>query len=258
MLCAQANRETSVSTTRCLRLPPCEDLDYFYAVKTFIVSLKWIFCFKSFCVLSLRGLVSDFGIVIAMTSMLLLDVFLHDTVTTQKITIGDPTKRGFLPTRFTERGWFINPGGMAKAMETGWIFAAIIPATFVGILLFMETELTGVLLNKKEHKLTKGAGFTLDLCIMGLLSFVCSLMGLPWMCAATVRSVSHLNALSIWSTSHAPGVKPRLIEVKEQRVTNIAIHVLTGQLVFDVLLISCYSINILSSRYVLRIKRFIN
>ncbi|XP_078345150.1 band 3 anion transport protein-like [Oculina patagonica] len=175
-----------------------------------------------------RRLVSDFGIVIAMATMLLLDIFLHDKVTTPKIAIGDPTKRGFLPTRYTERGWFINPGGMTKAMETGWIFAAIIPAMFVGILLFMETELTGVLINKKEHKLTKGAGFNLDLCIMGLLSFICSLMGLPWMCAATVRSVSHLNALSIWSTSHAPGVKPHLIEVKEQRVTNIAIHVLTG------------------------------
>lgn len=163
-----------------------------------------------------------------MASMVLLDVFLHDKVTTPKIAIGDPTKRGFLPTRFTERGWLINPGGMTKAMETGWIFAAIIPAMFVGILLFMETELTGVLLNKKENKLTKGAGFNLDLLLMGLLSFICSLMGLPWMCAATVRSVSHLNALSIWSTSHAPGVKPHLIEVKEQRVTNIAIHVLTG------------------------------
>ena len=176
-----------------------------------------------------RRLVSDFGIVIAMALMLLLDVFLHDKVATRKITIGDPTKRGFLPTRFTERGWFINPGGMMKAMETGWIFAAIIPAMFVGILLFMETELTGVLLNKKENKLSKGAGFNLDLCVMGLLSFICSLMGLPWMCAATVRSVSHLNALSVWSTSHAPGVKPHLIEVKEQRVTNIAIHALTGQ-----------------------------
>nr|XP_058942505.1 band 3 anion transport protein-like [Pocillopora verrucosa] len=175
-----------------------------------------------------RRLVSDFGIVIAMASMLLLDVFLHDKVATQKITIGDPTKRGFLPTRYKERGWFINPGGIERPMAPGWIFAAIIPALFVGILLFMETELTGVLLNKKENKLLKGAGFNLDLIVMGLLSFICSMMGLPWMCAATVRSVSHLNALSIWSTSHAPGVKPHLVEVKEQRVTNIAIHVLTG------------------------------
>ena len=198
-----------------------------------------------------------------MASMLLLDLFLHDKVTTPKIAIGDPTKRGFLPTRYTERGWFINPGGMNKPMDAGWIFAAIIPAMFVGILLFMETELTGVLLNKKENKLVKGAGFNLDLCIMGLLSFICSLMGLPWMCAATVRSVSHLHALSVWSTSHAPGVKPHLVEVKEQRVTNITIHVLTGQstrfkLLRDILVISPYNIHTLLKRKVMRIMKIIN
>lgn len=175
-----------------------------------------------------RRLVSDFGIVIAMASMLLLDVFLYDKVTTTKISIGDPFHTGFTPTRHTERGWFINPAGMTKPMGSGWIFAAIIPALFIGILLFMETELTGVLLNKKENKLSKGAGFNLDLCIMGLFSFICSLMGLPWMCAATVRSVSHLQSLTIWSTSHAPGVRPHIVEVKEQRITNIAIHILTG------------------------------
>lgn len=175
-----------------------------------------------------RRLVSDFGIVIAMASMLILDMFLHDKVTTPKVAIGDPFHTGFHPTRRSERGWFINPAGMTKPMGSGWIFAAIVPALFVGILLFMETELTGVLLNKKENKLTKGAGFNLDLCVMGLLSFICSLMGLPWMCAATVRSVSHLQSLTIWSTSHAPGVRPHIVEVKEQRITNIAIHILTG------------------------------
>lgn len=111
----------------------------------------------------------------------------------------------------------------------GWIFAAIIPAIFVGILLFMETEMTGVLLSKKEHKLQKGPGYNLDLVVVGMLSFGCSLMGLPWMCADTVRSASHVNALSIWSTSHAPGEKPHIIEVKEQRITNILIHVLSGE-----------------------------
>ena len=163
-----------------------------------------------------------------MASMLLLDNFLYDRVTTPKISIGDPFHTGFTPSR-PERGWFINPGGLTKPMGSGWIFAAIIPALFIGILLFMETELTGVLINKKENKLTKGAGFNLDLILMGLLSFICSLMGLPWMCAATVRSVSHLQSLTMWSTSHAPGVKPHIVEVKEQRVTNIAIHILTGE-----------------------------
>lgn len=193
-----------------------------------------IFLSANYFVFSLqaRRLVSDFGIVIAMASMLLLDMFVHDKVTTLKVSIGDPFHTGFHPTRHSERGWFINPAGMTRPMGSGWIFAAIIPALFIGILLFMETELTGVLLNKKENKLTKGAGFNLDLCVMGVLSFICSLMGLPWMCAATVRSVSHLQSLTVWSTSHAPGVKPHITEVKEQRITNICIHILTGETPF--------------------------
>ena len=136
----------------------------------------------------------------------------------------------FKPSQHDKRGWFINPGGMNKEMSMPWIFAAIIPAIFVGILLFMETEMTGVLLSKKEHKLAKGPGYNMDMCVVGVLAFGSSLLGLPWMCADTVRSASHVNALSIWSTSHAPGEKPHLIEVKEQRISNIIVHVLTGEL----------------------------
>ena len=197
----------------------------------YLLSNLFFYFVPEYChvLLQARRLVSDFGIAIAMVCMVALDLAINDKVVTPKISIGNPIQQGFSPTRKYDRGWFINPGGMKKTLQVGWVFAAIIPALFVGILLFMETELTGVLLNKKENKLTKGAGFNIDLCVMGFLSFICSLMGLPWMCAATVRSVSHLNALSVWSTSHAPGEKPYLIEVKEQRVTNIVIHVLHGK-----------------------------
>ena len=175
-----------------------------------------------------RRLVSDSSVVIAMVLMVVLDFALGDKVITPHVSIANPLTDGFHPTH-PDRDWFINPGGMKTSMSMGWIFAAIIPAIFVGILLFMETEMTGVLLSKKEHKLEKGPGYNLDLVVVGMLSFGCSLMGLPWMCADTVRSASHVNALSIWSTSHAPGEKPRLLEVKEQRITNIIIHILTGE-----------------------------
>lgn len=163
-----------------------------------------------------------------MVLMAVLDFALGDKVITPHVSINNPLTDGFHPTH-PDREWFINPGGMKRSMSMGWIFAAIIPAIFVGILLFMETEMTGVLLSKKEHKLQKGPGYNLDLVVVGMLSFGCSLMGLPWMCADTVRSASHVNALSIWSTSHAPGEKPHIIEVKEQRITNILIHVLSGE-----------------------------
>ena len=160
--------------------------------------------------------------------MAALDYFLEDKVVTPHVSINDPLTDGFHPTTYPKRGWFINPGGMNKSMSMAWIFAAIIPAVFVGILLFMETEMTGVLLSKKEHKLAKGAGFNLDMFVVGILAFGCSLLGLPWMCADTVRSASHVKALTIYSTSHAPGEKPHIITVKEQRISNIIIHLLSG------------------------------
>lgn len=48
------------------------------------------------------------------------------------------------------------------------------------------------------------------------------------MCSATVRSVTHVSALSVFSRTHAPGEKPQLLEVKEQRLTSLAVHVMIG------------------------------
>ena len=197
-------------------------------IKSLDVLLAYIF-FMAVFLLQTRRLVSDSGIVIAMLIMVVLDFSLEDKVITEHVSIDDPLTEGFNPTQHPNRGWFINPGGMNKSMSMGWIFAAIIPAFFVGILLFMETEMAGVLLSKKEHKLAKGPGYNLDMFVVGILTFGCSLLGLPWMCADTVRSASHANALSIYSTSHAPGEKPHIIKVKEQRISNIIIHILTGE-----------------------------
>ena len=179
---------------------------------------------RSPCVLQARRLVSDFGTVIAILIMSLVDHSVDD-VYTEKLVVPN----GMVPTLPEKRGWIINPLGTNNSLNPGWMFAAIIPAIMVSFLLFMETELTGVILNKKENKLRKGGGYNLDLFIVGILCGVCSSMGLPWMCAATVRSVAYLNSLSVYSTTHAPGEKPYLIEIKEQRLTTVAIHMLIGR-----------------------------
>lgn len=181
-----------------------------------------------FLLFQMRRLISDLGIIIAMASMSFLYIAAGNSVVVDKVSFGNPFTVGFRPTKFQERGWIINPIGLVDTIHPGLPFAAIVPALFIGILLFMETELTGVLLNKKENNLQKLPGYNIDLVVMGILAFICGLLGLPWMCAATVRSISHFTALSVWSTSHAPGERPFLIEVKEQRVTNICIHILTG------------------------------
>merc|ERR1711962_183137 len=92
----------------------------------------------------------------------------------------------------------------------------------------METELTGVLLNKNSNRLKKGGGYNLDVLAIGLCCGISSVFGLPWMCPGPIRSVQHQKALMIMSRTHAPGEKPYLVETKEQRVTNFGIHMLMG------------------------------
>lgn len=87
-----------------------------------------------------------------------------------------------------------------------------------------------MILNKKSYNLKKGSGYHIDVFITCLLVVVCSLFGLPWMCAATVRSVVHVSALSVMSRTHAPGEKPKLLYIIEQRFTNIAVSALIGKL----------------------------
>mgnify|MGYP001552521444 CR=1 FL=1 len=86
-----------------------------------------------------------------------------------------------------------------------------------------------MIVNKKDRKLTKGSGYHLDLFIIGLTGIVCGIFGVPFLSAATVRSVTHVSALSVFSKTHAPGEKPVLLEVKEQRLTGIAVHIMIGR-----------------------------
>lgn len=53
------------------------------------------------------------------------------------------------PTR-DDRGWLINPVGP----NPWWtVIAAIIPALLCTILVFMDQQITAVIVNRKEHKL---------------------------------------------------------------------------------------------------------
>ncbi len=86
-----------------------------------------------------------------------------------------------------------------------------------------------LLLAKKERGLRKGNGYHYDLLLMGLLALLCSLLGLPWMCAAAVQSLAHANSLTVMKR-HAPGERPQVDHVIEQRVTTIGVALLVGEL----------------------------
>ena len=118
----------------------------------------------------------------------------------------------FQPTAHDKRGWFINP---VPSGMPGWVpVAAALPALLAVILVFMDQQITALIVNRRENKLKKGPGYHLDLLIVGLLVAVCSLLGLPWVVAATVRSMTHVGSLNIMDENTAPGEKPRFLGVQ--------------------------------------------
>uniref|UniRef100_A0A672KML5 Anion exchange protein n=1 Tax=Sinocyclocheilus grahami TaxID=75366 RepID=A0A672KML5_SINGR len=134
----------------------------------------------------------------------------------------------FCPTS-PNRGWFVPPFGG----NPWWVYlAAALPALLVTILLFMDQQITAVIVNRKEHKLKKGAGYHLDLFWVAVLLAVCSFTGLPWYVAATVISIAHIDSLKMETETSAPGEQPKFLGVREQRVTGVFVFILTGLSVF--------------------------
>ncbi|XP_016527087.1 anion exchange protein 3 isoform X3 [Poecilia formosa] len=170
-----------------------------------------------------RRIIGDFGIPISILLSVLVDISIPDTYT-QKLNVPS----GFSVTSPEKRGWLISPFGDKQPFPTWMMGASIVPALLVFILIFMETQITSLIVSKKERRLMKGSGFHLDLLLIVVLGAVCPLFGLPWLTAATVRSVTHVNALTVMSKATAPGEKPVIQEVKEQRLTGLLVAVLVG------------------------------
>lgn len=57
--------------------------------------------------------------------------------------------------------------------------------------LLQDQQITAVIVNRKENKLKKGCGYHLDLFILSLLIITCSVLGLPWFVAGTIRSIGY-------------------------------------------------------------------
>lgn len=171
---------------------------------------------------TVRKLISDFAIVLAILIFCGVDAL-----------VGVDTPKLLVPSEFKptspDRGWFVPPFGG----NPWWVYlAASLPALLVTILIFMDQQITAVIVNRKEHKLKKGAGYHLDLFWVSILMIVCSFMGLPWYVAATVISIAHIDSLKMETETSAPGEQPKFLGVREQRVTGIFVFVLTGLSVF--------------------------
>ena len=171
-----------------------------------------------------RTIISDFGVTAAIVIMVMIDMYFN--IDTPKLSVPDE----FTPS--ITRDWlvFMTPFGNDKigTMPMWYAFAAIIPAIPATILVFLDQQITAVIVNRRENKLKKGPGYHLDLFIVAIMIIICSSLGLPWFVAATVLSITHVNSLKEESETSAPGEKPQFLGVREQRVTGILIFLSIG------------------------------
>jgi anion exchange protein len=176
-----------------------------------------------------RAIVSDFAVITAIIIMVSLDMWVG--ISTPKLTV--PSK--FEPTNANYRSWYIPMFGGSQGipeMPKYWAIVAIVPAFLAMILVFLDQQITAVIVNRRENKLKKGVGYHLDLFVVSIMIIICSVWGLPWFVAATVLSITHVNSLKLESESAAPGEKPQFLGVREQRVTGLCIFLLIGSSIF--------------------------
>ncbi len=174
----------------------------------------------------MRNLLSDFAVPIAILSMTILDFLC--SVETPKLVVPS----SFMPT-FEGRNWMVAHAFMFAdhVLANPWyidVFLAPLLAILATILIFMDQQITAVIVNRKEHKLKKGMGYHLDLLVLAFIIIIKSVFGLPWFVAATVLSINHIQSLTKESQSSAPGEKPHFLGIREQRVTAVLIAVGIG------------------------------
>jgi hypothetical protein len=166
----------------------------------------------------IREFISDFGPALAIGIMTIFALSMPE-VTVQQAAI--PEEFGTT----TGRPWLVDMFALSPAM----ILACAGPALLVAVLLFLDQNITTRLVNSPLHALRKGAGFHLDLAVVGLLTLVLSVFALPWIVAATVHSLNHVKSLATTRAANPDtGAGERIVSVKENRVSGFAIHALLG------------------------------
>lgn len=160
----------------------------------------------------IREFIADFGPAIAIGLMTMFALFMP----------GIEVETAAIPEEFgttTGRPWLVN----LFELPVWMILACAGPAMLVTVLLFLDQNITTRLVNSSQHALRKGPGYHLDLAVVGIITAVCSVFGLPWIVAATVHSLNHVKSLA---TTKADGSKERILSVRETRVSGLSIHIM--------------------------------
>lgn len=165
---------------------------------------------------TLREILSDFGPTLAIVALTGFSLMFPE-VSLQR----PPVPDGLSTT--SGRPWLVSIFSVSPQV----IFACLLPALMVTILLFLDQNITTRIVNSPDNRLRKGSGYHLDLAIVATIVLIGSLFGLPWLAAATVHSVNHLKSLAETEVLETDGeAREVIVSVQENRVSGLTIHLL--------------------------------
>jgi len=188
-----------------------------------------------------RNVITDFSVVISIALMTVVAQYGFPTIKTESLNV--PSR--FSPTfsccteacvsswpdecpdfgePWGQRPWLVD---LLNLNGKVWVpVMAAGPAFLAFILVFLDDGITWHLINSPQHKLTHGDAYHYDTIIIGIVVAINSLLGLPWLVAATVRSLNHIHAMA----DKSPHGK--ILSVQETRLTQLFIHLLCAVTIF--------------------------
>jgi hypothetical protein len=184
-----------------------------------------------------RHNISNFAVVLSIAFWTMVDAVIFDEIDTESLNVPDRFEPTFqccdadcrlsFPDDCRDqaeslgaRPWIVDLGDVNGK---SWVpFMAAGPAVLAFILVFLDDGITWHLINHPMNGLSHGEAFNYDTIIIAIMVAVNSLLGLPWLVAATVRSITHVNALSERDQDG------KILHVQETRLTHFFIHALVG------------------------------
>ena len=159
-----------------------------------------------------------------------------------EVNIKAPTLPDSIKLTTSGRSWLIDIWSIPFIIK----LLTIIPAFFAAVLLYLDQNITCHIINESEVPLKKGHGYHLDLLLVGTMTMVFSVFGLPWIVAATVHSVNHLKGLTKISDENVSTP----IYVEENRISAFMIHFSIGLSLFGLAYIALIPMPVLFGLFI--------
>jgi hypothetical protein len=184
---------------------------------------------------SIRNVITDFAVVLSIFLMCIVANWVFRDIETERLNVPSSFAPTFACCDATcQENWPEDcPEQDDPNRQRPWIvdlfdlrgntyvpFVSALPALLAFILVFLDDGITWHLINHPSHKLSHGSAYNYDTVVIGLMIAVNSILGLPWLVAATVRSLNHVHALATKSS------EGKIQSVQETRLTNLGIHLL--------------------------------